>query len=115
VPELFLSLFSVGPDEAGAALALQIIAAAMIMRGFTGTPDLLFLVTGRAHFEISALVVSQLMLVAALLLAPATPQGVAMAIALGQGARVVITALLMRLASSGRRHQPADTPPPPDN
>lgn len=92
-PSLFLEMFSVGRTVTGAETALQIVAGTVLLRGFAGTPDLLFLVTGKAWIEVAALIGSLCVLGALVLSLPApSAAGIAGAIAASQIVRLILSA-----------------------
>ena len=91
-PYFFLSLFSIDAGLNGSGLALQLVAGAFLIRGFSGTPDLLFLVTSNAIIEVCALIASLAMMVAIALIAPPTSLSLSFAIAASHILRFIFSA-----------------------
>ncbi|WP_422385468.1 hypothetical protein [Oceanicaulis alexandrii] len=93
VPSLFLTFFSVGGDILGAETMLRLVAASILLRGFCGTPDLLFLVTGKAWIEIAALSASLAVLAAFVTLGPVSVIALGGAMAVSQILRLALSVM----------------------
>jgi len=81
LPQLFLGVFGVDGRIAGTAVGLQLLAGSRVLRAMAGVSDLFLLVSGRAYLELIATLAGFASLLCGMILLPATPVGVAVALA----------------------------------